>query len=53
MKAILAIIEQWASESEGRVRLLVLLVWTGFGILAVLSTAIAGWVMLPQHFNLF
>jgi hypothetical protein len=53
VKAMLPIIEQWASQSENRFRLLVLLVWTGFGILAVLSTAITGWIMLPQHFDLF
>jgi hypothetical protein len=53
MKAILKTIEQWASESDDRVKLLIILVWAGFGVLAVLSTLIVAWVMLPPDFRLF
>jgi hypothetical protein len=46
-------IEHWASESDDRVRLLIILVWVGFGVLILLSTLIAGWIMLPPNFKLF
>lgn len=53
MKAILRAIEQWASESEDRVKLLILLVWAGFGVVVLLSTLIVAWIMLPPDFTLF
>jgi hypothetical protein len=45
-------IEHWAAESDDRVRLLIILVWVGFGVLTLLSTLIAGWIMLPADFKL-
>ena len=53
MMGIFRAIELWASESDDRVRLLVILIWVGFGVLTVLSTLIAGWIMLPHDFKLF
>ena len=45
-------IEHWASESDDRIRLLIILIWVGFGVLTLLSTLIASWIMLP-NFKLF
>ncbi len=53
MNSIFKSIEQWASESDDRVKLLIILVWAGFGILAILSTLIVAWIMLPPDFKLF
>ena len=46
-------IELWASESDDRIRLLIILVWLGFGVFVLLSTLIAAWIMLPPDFRLF
>jgi hypothetical protein len=53
MKEILKSIEQWASESDDRVTLLIILVWVAFGVVALGSTLIAAWIMLPPNFRLF
>jgi hypothetical protein len=53
MMGIFRAIELWASENDDRVRLLIILVWVGFGILTLLFTLIAGWIMLPPDFKLF
>jgi Na+/H+ antiporter NhaD/arsenite permease-like protein len=53
MKGIFKAIEQWASESEERVKLLIILVWAGFGLVVLLSTLITAWIMLPPDFKLF
>ena len=41
-------IERWASQSDERVRLLVVLVWVVFGILVLGTTLVAALVMLPE-----
>ena len=46
-------IELWASESDDRTRLLIILVWVGFGVVALLSTLFAAWTMLPPNYRLF
>jgi hypothetical protein len=46
-------IEHWASERDERIRFLIILIWVGFGVLTLLSTLIAGWIMLPPDFKLF
>jgi polyferredoxin len=53
MKAILRTIELWASENDDRVKLLIILVWAGFGAFVLISTLIAAWIMLPPNFTLF
>jgi hypothetical protein len=52
MKAVLKAIETWASESEDRLKLLILLIWAGFGACVLLATAIAAWIVLPADFTL-
>jgi hypothetical protein len=53
MKGVLRTIEQWASESDDRVKLIVVLVWAAFGVFVLLSTLIAAWIMLPAEFRPF
>jgi polyferredoxin len=53
MKAILRTIELWVSESDDRVKLLIIFVWAGFGVFVLISTLIAAWIMLPPGFMLF
>jgi Na+/H+ antiporter NhaD/arsenite permease-like protein len=53
MQRIFKAIELWASESDDRVRLLIIFIWVGFGVVALLSTVIAAWIMLPPDFRLF
>ncbi len=43
-------IEQWASESDDRVRLLIIFVWMAFGIIVLITTAIVAWIMLPPSY---
>lgn len=50
---MLKAIERWASESDERMRLFIVLIWAGFGIVVLISTAIAAWVMLPPEYKLF
>jgi polyferredoxin len=50
---ILKAIERWASESDDRMRLVIILVWASFGMLVIMSTVIAGWIMLPPGYHLF
>jgi hypothetical protein len=40
-------IEEWASQSDDRVRLLVLLVWLGFGAIVLGATLIAALILIP------
>ena len=46
---LLKAIEQWASQSDDRVRLLIILIWAGFGILVLLVTSITAWIMLSPN----
>jgi hypothetical protein len=43
-------IENWASQSEDRARLLIILVWLLFGVAVVASIAIMAIVILPAAF---
>jgi hypothetical protein len=45
-------IEKWASQSDSRVRLLIILVWVFFAVLVVTSTLIAALIMLPSDWQL-
>jgi phage shock protein PspC (stress-responsive transcriptional regulator) len=53
MTRIFKSIEHWASESDDRVRLLMILIWATFGIVVVLAILITAWIMLPPDFTLF
>jgi polyferredoxin len=53
MKRIFKAIEQWASDSDDRAKLLIILVWAAFGVFVLLSTLIAAWIMSPPDFKLF
>jgi hypothetical protein len=46
-------IERWASESDDRMRLVIMLVWASFGMLVIISTMIAARIMLPPEYHLF
>jgi hypothetical protein len=46
-------IERWASESDDRMRLVIILVWASFGTLVIISTMIAARIMLPPEYHLF
>ncbi len=46
-------IERWASESDDRMRLVIILVWALFGMAVLISTLIAAWIMLPPQYHLF
>jgi hypothetical protein len=52
MKAVLKAIETWGSESEERLKLLMLLIWAGFGACVLLVALIAAWLVLPPDFTL-
>jgi hypothetical protein len=43
-------IENWASQSEDRARLLIILVWLLFGVAVVVSIAIMAAIILPGEF---
>ena len=43
-------IENWASQSEDRARLLIILVWLLFGVAVVVSIAIMAVIVLPGQF---
>ncbi|MDR3533065.1 MAG: hypothetical protein P4L90_21210 [Rhodopila sp.] len=49
MTRIFKAIEKWASESEDRIRLLIVLVWTALGAVVLISILIAAWIMLPPE----
>jgi hypothetical protein len=53
MTRIFKAIEQWASESDERVRLMIILVWVALGIFVLLSTLVTAWIMVPLDFKLF
>ena len=44
---ILKSLERWASESEERSRLVIILIWVGFGLFVIGAILIAAWIMLP------
>ncbi len=46
---LLKSIEKWASESDERSRLLVILIWAAFGVFVLISTLIAALIMLPAQ----
>jgi len=50
---VLRAIERWASESDERIRLVIILVWTSLGLLVLISTTIAAWIMLPTDYHFF
>jgi phage shock protein PspC (stress-responsive transcriptional regulator) len=53
MQRILKAIELWASESDDRVRLLVILIWVAFGVFVLLSILVTALIMLPPDYKLF
>jgi hypothetical protein len=46
---VVASIEAWASESDERVQLLMILIWVAFGVIALTVIAIIAVVMLPPE----
>jgi hypothetical protein len=40
-------IEKWASESDDRARLLVILIWAGFGLLVLIAIAMTTLLTIP------
>jgi polyferredoxin len=53
MTRIFKAIEQWASESDERVRLMIILIWVALGSFVLLSTLVTAWIMVPLDFKLF
>ena len=47
---MLKAIENWASQSEDRVRLLLVLVCLAFGVLVVSATVVAALLLVPRVF---
>ena len=47
---VLKAIEHWASQSEDRVRLLVILMWVAFGVTVVGATVVAAQIMVPRGY---
>jgi flagellar basal body-associated protein FliL len=45
---VFRMIERWASESPERSRILIIMIWVVFGVLVLVSTGIAAWIMLPR-----
>jgi hypothetical protein len=45
--------ERWASESDDRVRLAIILVWVAMGMIVLGAILIAAWIMLPPEARLF
>ena len=43
-------IENWASQSEDRARLLIIAVWLLFGVVVVVSIGIMAIIILPSAF---
>ena len=43
-------IENWASQSEGRARLLIIGIWLLFGVAVVVSIGVMAAIMLPAEF---
>jgi hypothetical protein len=48
LTGVFRFIERWASESPERSQLLIVLIWVVFGVLVLVSTGIAAWILLPQ-----
>ena len=53
MTGIFKSIERWASESDDRVRLLMILIWAALGVIVLIAILTAAWIMLPPDFKLF
>ena len=43
-------IENWASQSDERARLLVMLIWAAFGLAVAVSTVVLAVLLLPDEF---
>ncbi len=46
---IVTSIEAWASQSDERIQLLMLLIWIGFGVLALTIIAVIAVAILPPE----
>jgi hypothetical protein len=49
LKEIATSIETWASESDDRVQLLIMLIWLAFGLLAILLIVVIAMFVLPPE----
>ncbi|MFL5282045.1 MAG: hypothetical protein ACJ8AW_13925 [Rhodopila sp.] len=49
LKQIVASVETWASVSDERVQLLIILIWVAFGLFAILLTATVALIVLPAE----
>lgn len=43
-------IEEWASQSDERARLLIIAIWLGFGAAVLIAIVVMAVVMLPAEF---
>ena len=41
-------LEKWASQSDERTRLVILLVWAGFGVLVIIAVALIAFLTVPR-----
>ena len=49
LKQIVASVETWASVSDERVQLLIILIWVAFSLFAILVTATIALIVLPAE----
>lgn len=45
-------IERWASASDKNMRLMIILIWIGFGVLVLIATLVAAWITVPSDSKL-
>ena len=53
MFGVFKAVERWASQSDARMRLAVISIWIGFGLLVIGTTMGLAWVMLPSDYSIF
>jgi len=49
MFGVFKAIERWASQSDDRMRLMVISIWVGFGVTVVAFIMILAWFALPRE----
>jgi hypothetical protein len=53
MTGIFKAIERWASESDDRMRLAIILIWLAMGAIVLGVILVAAWIMLPPEARMF
>ena len=51
MFGVFKAIERWASQSDDRMRLMVISIWVGFGVTVVAFIMILAWFALPREIS--